>query len=178
MDEWTPTFVGEGKKNKRVSVYNPPMNGDPAEAHLLVVDDDQRLRDLLRRYLVESGFRITTAGDAAEARLKLQSMAFDLLIVDVMMPGESGLALTESLRQTSAVPILLLTAMAEPGDRITGLERGADDYLAKPFEPRELQARLRAILRRKGAPAKSETLRFGRLEIGRASCRERVFITV
>jgi two-component system phosphate regulon response regulator OmpR len=124
------------------------MNGDPAEAHLLVIDDDSRLRDLLRRYLVESGFRVTTAGDAAEARLKLQSIAFDLLIVDVMMPGESGLALTESLRQTSAVPILLLTAMAEPESRIEGLERGADDYVTKPFEPRELVLRIRNILQR------------------------------
>jgi len=124
------------------------MNGDTAEAHLLVIDDDQRLRDLLRRYLVESGFRVTTAGDAAEARLKLQSIAFDLLIVDVMMPGESGLALTESLRQTNDVPILLLTAMAEPENRIDGLERGADDYVTKPFEPRELVLRIRNILQR------------------------------
>src|ERR1700761_2347139 len=126
------------------------MNGAlPAEqAHLLVIDDDQRLRDLLRRYLVESGFRVTTAGDAAEARTKLSSMEFDLLIVDVMMPGETGLELTESLRQTNAVPILLLTAMAEAGDRIDGLERGADDYLTKPFEPRELVLRIRHILAR------------------------------
>ncbi|HEY1502963.1 MAG TPA: response regulator transcription factor [Stellaceae bacterium] len=131
------------------------MNGDPAEAHLLVIDDDARLRDLLRRYLVESGFRVTTAGDAAEARLKLQSIAFDLLIVDVMMPGESGLALTESLRQTSDVPILLLTAMAESESRIDGLERGADDYLTKPFEPRELVLRLRNILQRVAPPAPS-----------------------
>jgi two-component system, OmpR family, phosphate regulon response regulator OmpR len=129
------------------------MNGDTAEAHLLVIDDDARLRDLLRRYLVESGFRVTTAGDAAEARLKLASLAFDLLIVDVMMPGESGLALTESLRQTSAVPILLLTAMAEPENRIDGLERGADDYLTKPFEPRELVLRIRNILQRVVSPA-------------------------
>ncbi|HEX3973872.1 MAG TPA: response regulator transcription factor [Stellaceae bacterium] len=139
------------------------MNGDPAEAHLLVIDDDQRLRDLLRRYLVESGFRVTTAGDAAEARLKLQSIAFDLLIVDVMMPGESGLALTESLRQTNSVPILLLTAMAEPENRIDGLERGADDYLTKPFEPRELVLRIRNILQRvtpqaPAAPAAEELL--------------------
>jgi two-component system phosphate regulon response regulator OmpR len=114
----------------------------------LVIDDDQRLRDLLRRYLVESGFRVTTAGDAAEARAKLQSMAFDLLILDVMMPGETGLQLTESLRRTNPVPILLLTAMAEPENRIDGLERGADDYLTKPFEPRELVLRIRNILAR------------------------------
>jgi two-component system, OmpR family, phosphate regulon response regulator OmpR len=141
-------------------------DGDSAEAHLLVIDDDERLRDLLRRYLVESGFRVTTAGDAAEARVKLQSLAFDLLIVDVMMPGESGLQLTESLRQTSAVPILLLTAMAEAENRIDGLERGADDYLTKPFEPRELVLRIRNILTRVTAappPAPVEELRFGGL---------------
>ena len=128
------------------------MNGAPGdapqEAHLLVVDDDERLRDLLRRYLIESGFRVTAAADAVEARARLQSMAFDLLIIDVMMPGENGLALTESLRQTSAVPILLLTAMAEASNRIDGLERGADDYLTKPFEPRELVLRIRNILQR------------------------------
>src|SRR3974390_776689 len=124
-----------------------------AEAHLLVIDDDSRLRDLLRRYLVESGFRVTTAADAADARAKLQSLAFDLLILDVMMPGEDGLALTESLRKESAVPILLLTAMAEPEKRIDGLERGADDYLTKPFEPRELVLRIRNILQRVAPPA-------------------------
>ncbi|HLI21747.1 MAG TPA: response regulator, partial [Stellaceae bacterium] len=117
---------GATSGDRTAGVYG---DGGPAEAHLLVIDDDERLRDLLRRYLVESGFRVTTAGDAAEARVKLQSLAFDLLIVDVMMPGENGLQLTESLRQTSAVPILLLTAMAEASNRIDGLERGADDYL-------------------------------------------------
>ena len=141
------------------------MNGDTAEAHLLVIDDDSRLRDLLRRYLVESGFRVTTAGDAAEARLKLQSIAFDLLIVDVMMPGESGLALTESLRQTNDVPILLLTAMAEPENRIDGLERGADDYLTKPFEPRELVLRIRNILQRV-TPAAAAERRVEELPLG------------
>jgi len=134
-------------------------DGSPAaEAHLLVIDDDARLRDLLRRYLAESGFRVTTAGDAGEARLKLQSFAFDLLIVDVMMPGESGLELTESLRRSSDVPILLLTAMAEPENRIDGLERGADDYLTKPFEPRELVLRIRNILQRVSAAPPSATV--------------------
>lgn len=138
------------------------VNGDGAEAHLLVVDDDSRLRDLLRRYLVESGFRVTTAADAAEARAKLQSLAFDLLILDVMMPGEDGLALTESLRKDSAVPILLLTAMAEPEKRIDGLERGADDYLTKPFEPRELVLRIRNILQRVAQPPENgQELRLG-----------------
>jgi two-component system, OmpR family, phosphate regulon response regulator OmpR len=138
------------------------VNGDGADGHLLVVDDDSRLRDLLRRYLVESGFRVTTAADAADARAKLQSLSFDLLILDVMMPGEDGLALTESLRQTSAVPILLLTAMAEPEKRIDGLERGADDYLTKPFEPRELVLRIRNILQRAAQqPERVEELRLG-----------------
>src|SRR5437868_9474523 len=111
------------------------------EPHLLVVDDDARLRDLLRRYLSENGFRVTVAADAKEARANLASFAFDLLVLDVMMPGESGLDLTRDLRgadPTSRIPVLLLTAMSEPGDRVNGLEQGADDYLAKPFEPREL----------------------------------------
>jgi two-component system, OmpR family, phosphate regulon response regulator OmpR len=116
--------------------------------HILVVDDDGRLRDLLRRYLSENGFRVSTAADAAEARARLESFAFDLLVLDVMMPGESGLDLTQDLRRTGSVPILLLTAMAEAENRIHGLERGADDYLTKPFEPRELLLRIRTILRR------------------------------
>jgi two-component system, OmpR family, phosphate regulon response regulator OmpR len=116
--------------------------------HLLVVDDDERLRGLLRRYLADNGFRITLAADAAEARLKLKSLDYDLLIVDVMMPGENGFDLTESLKAERPVPILLLTAMAEAENRIHGLERGADDYLAKPFEPRELVLRIRNILAR------------------------------
>ena len=133
-----------------------------AEAHLLIVDDDARLRDLLRRYLVESGFRVSTAAHAQEARAKLKSLAFDLLIIDVMMPGEDGFALTESLRRDSAVPILLLTAMAESTSRIDGLERGADDYVTKPFEPRELVLRIRNILQRVAqTPARPQELRLG-----------------
>ncbi|MEL0143632.1 MAG: response regulator transcription factor [Alphaproteobacteria bacterium] len=133
-------------------------------AHILVVDDDRRLRDLLQRFLTDSGFRVTTASSAAEARDRLTSLRFDLLVLDVMMPGESGLSLTSSLRENTNVPILMLTAMAEPDDRINGLERGADDYLTKPFEPRELVARIRSILRRVAiaAPAPAE-LRFGEL---------------
>ncbi|BBK33596.1 two-component system phosphate regulon response regulator OmpR [Stella humosa] len=122
------------------------------QPHVLVVDDDQRLRDLLRRYLAENGFRVTVAGDAAEARARLAAMHFDLLVLDVMMPGENGLELTRSLRSGSEMPILLLTAMGEAANRIAGLESGADDYLAKPFEPRELLLRMRTILRR-GATA-------------------------
>ncbi len=116
--------------------------------HILVVDDDDRLRNLLRRYLTEQGFRVTTAGDVAQARDKLRSLAFDLLVLDIMMPGESGLDLTRSLRRESDVPILLLTAMGETADRIDGLECGADYYLTKPFEPRELVLRIKAVLRR------------------------------
>src|SRR5579872_6106287 len=135
------------------------------DRHLLVVDDDARLRELLRRYLTGEGFRVTTAIDAAEARAKLQSFAFDLLIVDVMMPGEDGYALTKSLRATSRIPILMLTAMAEPRNRVEGLERGANDYVVKPFEPRELVLRIRNILQRApseaaAAPAARE-IRFG-----------------
>jgi two-component system phosphate regulon response regulator OmpR len=120
-----------------------------AEPHLLVVDDDARLRNLLQRFLSEQGFRVTAAADAAAARQALHSMAFDLLVLDVMMPGESGLDLTEGLRREGHdVPILMLTAAGAPDDRIAGFERGADDYLAKPFDPRELALRIRTILRR------------------------------
>jgi two-component system, OmpR family, phosphate regulon response regulator OmpR len=126
------------------------MQRDPS--HLLVIDDDTRLRDLLQRFLSEQGFRVTTARDAADARAKLRSLAFDLLIVDIMMPGESGLSLTRTLREQSQVPILLLTAMSEAGDRIEGLSSGADDYLSKPFEPEELVLRINAILRRVQQP--------------------------
>jgi two-component system phosphate regulon response regulator OmpR len=117
-------------------------------AHVLVVDDDARLRELLRRYLSEHGFRVTAAKDAREARQRMADLAFDLIVLDVMMPEESGLELTQDLRRSSQVPILLLTAMGEVDDRIRGLESGADDYLAKPFEPRELVLRMRTILKR------------------------------
>ncbi|MGE0725224.1 MAG: response regulator [Alphaproteobacteria bacterium] len=129
-----------------------PAAAEPAEPpHVLVVDDDRRLRELLRRYLSENGFRVTAAGDAGEARSRLAAIDFDALVLDIMMPGENGLDLTQSLRLDSDVPILLLTAMGEAESRIAGLERGADDYLAKPFEPRELLLRLRTILRRRGS---------------------------
>ncbi|HEX4261135.1 MAG TPA: response regulator transcription factor [Acetobacteraceae bacterium] len=127
-----------------------------AEAHVLVVDDDARLRGLLSRYLAENGFRVTVAENATEARTKLGFLQPDLLVLDVMMPDESGLALTEALRQEeTAVPILLLTARGAPEDRIAGFEAGADDYLGKPFEPRELLLRLRAMLRRAALPPPS-----------------------
>jgi len=127
------------------------------EAHILVVDDDARLRALLSRYLAEQGFRVTTAGHAAEAREQMRSMQPDLLVLDVMMPGESGLSLTTSLRNGHAgLPILLLTARGGPEDRIAGFEAGADDYLGKPFEPYELVLRLRAMLRRVAPPSPTE----------------------
>jgi len=138
------------------------MMGDP-EPHLLVVDDDARLRELLRRYLSDNGFRVTTAADASEARANLASFAFDLVVLDVMMPGESGLDLTGALRREGRMPILLLTAMAEPEDRVNGLERGADDYLAKPFEPRELVLRVRNILQRQPMATEASDIRFGGL---------------
>lgn len=116
--------------------------------HILVVDDDTRLRELLRKYLNDNGYAVTTAGDAAEARQRLAGLAFDLIVLDVMMPGEIGLDFARSLRQRDAVPILMLTAMGEAEDRIRGLESGADDYLPKPFEPRELLLRIGSILRR------------------------------
>lgn len=116
--------------------------------HILVVDDDDRIRVLLKRYLSENGLRVSTAKDAAQARDLLGSVEFDLLILDVMMPGMSGFDLTEKIRAASNVPILLLTARGLPEDRIEGLERGADDYLSKPFEPRELLLRIGALLRR------------------------------
>ena len=117
-------------------------------AHLLVLDDDTRLRDLLQRFLTEEGFRVTSAADAEEARAKLKAFQFDLLIVDVMLPGESGLDFTRHVRSANAIPILMLTAMGETESRILGLEAGADDYLPKPFEPRELVLRIQSILRR------------------------------
>jgi two-component system phosphate regulon response regulator OmpR len=116
--------------------------------HILVVDDDKRLRELLRKYLSDNGYLVSIAADAAEARQQLGAMAFDLLVLDVMMPGEDGLSLTRDLRKTNRVPILLLTAMGEVEDRIRGLESGADDYLPKPFDPRELLLRVASILRR------------------------------
>ena len=120
--------------------------------HILVVDDDERLRALLTRFLSTNGFRVSAAANAAEARSLMAGMEFDLLIVDVMMPGESGLDLTRQVRATSQVPILMLTARGEPSDRIAGLEQGADDYLPKPFEPRELLLRVASLLRRVAPP--------------------------
>jgi two-component system phosphate regulon response regulator OmpR len=121
---------------------------DDNAPHILVVDDDSRIRDLLARYLQDNGFRVSTAVDAASARATMRSLAFDLLILDVMMPQESGLEFARALRTESRVPILMLTARADPEQRIEGLETGVDDYLAKPFEPRELLLRVSNVLRR------------------------------
>jgi two-component system phosphate regulon response regulator OmpR len=121
--------------------------------HLLVVDDDRRIRDLLSRFLSTEGYRVTTADTAAEARAKLKHLSFDLLVLDVMMPGENGFDFARSLRTESNVPILMLTARDAAESRIKGLEMGADDYLSKPFEPRELSLRIANILRRGRAPA-------------------------
>ncbi|PWS36928.1 DNA-binding response regulator [Falsiroseomonas bella] len=137
----------------------PAIADSQSEApHLLVVDDDARLRTLLQRFLAEQGFRVTGAADAAAARHALANMFFDLVVLDVMMPGETGIELVESLRRKGQdVPILMLTARGSPDDRIAGLEAGVDDYLAKPFDPRELALRIRTILRR-AAPPPVETV--------------------
>ncbi|WP_170561657.1 response regulator [Ruegeria atlantica] len=118
------------------------------DAHLLIVDDDERIRDLLKKFLMRNGFLVTAARDAAHARRVLSGLDFDMIVLDVMMPGEDGVSLTKALRETHATPILLLTARGETEHRIAGLEAGADDYLAKPFEPKELLLRINAILRR------------------------------
>ena len=131
--------------------------------HILVVDDDTRLRTLLRKFLSDSGYMVSAAADAAEARRHLTSLQFDLLVIDVMMPGEDGIALTASISKDSRVPILMLTAMGDAPDRIRGLETGVDDYMAKPFEPKELVLRIGSILRRM-PPAQIEArheLKFG-----------------
>jgi two-component system phosphate regulon response regulator OmpR len=135
------------------------------QPHILVVDDDERLRTLISQFLSENGFLVTTAIEAADARQKLKYLQYDLIVMDVMMPGEDGLSLTKSLKAGKLLtPILLLTARGEIEERIIGLEAGADDYLAKPFEPRELLLRIHAILRRVAAVpvAQNETIRFGR----------------
>ena len=129
------------------------MDASADKPHILVVDDDTRLRELLKSFLSRNGFRVSTAGHAAEARQRLQALDFDLIVLDVMMPGETGLEFAADLRRTDDVPILMLTAMVETKDRIAGLEKGVDDYLGKPFEPRELLLRIQSVLRRGRPPA-------------------------
>jgi len=134
------------------------MMADLNDAHILIVDDDERIRGLLQKFLSRNGFWVSAARDAAHARRLLEGLEFDLLVVDVMMPGEDGLSLTRGLRETLKTPILLLTAKGETRDRISGLEAGADDYLSKPFEPKELLLRINAILRRVPKPATEKTV--------------------
>jgi two-component system phosphate regulon response regulator OmpR len=144
----------------------PPAG--PSERHLLVVDDDDRIRALLKAYLERAGFRVSVAADAPAARRMLENFDFDLLVFDVMMPGEDGFALTEWLRKSGpakAAPVLMLTARDSASDRIEGLRRGADDYLPKPFEPEELLLRIEAILRR----ARAQPQGSGPLGLGRCS---------
>ena len=139
--------------NESAAAGTARREAPPVEAaHILVVDDDDRLRALLGRYLRDNGYHVSSASSAADAGAKLDGMAFDLIVLDVMMPGESGIDFTRGLRRSTTVPILLLTAMGEPEDRIAGLESGADDYLTKPFEPRELLLRVATILRRAAPP--------------------------
>ena len=136
---------------------------------ILMIDDDGRLAGMVSDYLGGAGFRVTVAGTGRDGEALLKREAFDAVILDLMLPDADGLDLCRRLRASTDVPILMLTARGEPMDKVVGLEIGADDYLAKPFEPRELQARLRAILRRRGGPAASEVLRFGRLEVDKGA---------
>ena len=130
--------------------------------HILVVDDDQRIRDLLARYLVQNGYRVTTASDAATARSSMRGLAFDLILLDWMMPGETGIDLARELTVQTDVPVCMLTARTDPEQRVVGLEAGVEDYIHKPFEPRELLLRLRNILRRGQATnGNSEEIRMG-----------------
>lgn len=148
------------------------------DIHLLVIDDDDRIRTLLASYLGKCGFRVSTVPDSAAARQLMQTLEFDLLIVDVMMPGETGFEFTRSLREENDIPVILLTAKSESEDRIEGLKTGADDYLAKPFEPEELVLRIDAIFRRVGLAAPASQISFGpwvynleRLELTKAGDR-------
>ena len=143
---------------------HPPQTPADDAPHLLLVDDDRRIRDLLSRFLRGEGYRVTTAASASDARAKLTGLHFDLLILDVMMPGESGFDLARFIRTQSSVPIVMLTARAEPDSRIEGLQIGADDYVAKPFEPRELALRINNILKRAAPPPQAaavEKIAFG-----------------
>jgi two-component system, OmpR family, phosphate regulon response regulator OmpR len=132
---------------------------NPHTSHILVVDDDDRLRDLLKRYLAREGHDVTTAKDAAAARRFLQTMLFDLIVLDVMMPGEDGLSLLKGVRQEIDTPVILLTARGQPAERIEGLKLGADDYLPKPFEPEELTLRISSILKRAAPESPVEEVR-------------------
>ena len=141
-----------GSRAPACSAMSPAVDDLP---HVLVVDDDRRIRSLLQTYLLDNGFRVSVAASAAEARDKMRIVAFDLVVLDIMMPGETGLSFTAALRQEgNSVPVLMLSALAETSDRIAGLETGSDDYLAKPFEPRELLLRIQVLLRRQDQPGR------------------------
>ncbi len=141
---------------------------DAGTPHVLIVDDDVRLRQRLQKYLMGEGFLVGTAGDAADAEAKLKDLVFDLLIVDVMMPGEDGVGFTRRIRKKADIPVIMLTARGLPDDRVAGLESGADDYLSKPFEPRELVLRMHNALRlRPPQPLDTGTLRFGPFSFAR-----------
>jgi two-component system phosphate regulon response regulator OmpR len=131
--------------------HRPAAALEDTATHVLVVDDDRRIRELLQTFLKDSGYRVTTADNAASARERMQGLAFDLMILDVMMPGQSGIEFARELRGETGVPILMLSARAEVESRIEGFESGVDDYLPKPFEPRELLLRIRSVLRRQEA---------------------------
>lgn len=137
---------------------------DRADTHVLVIDDDDRIRSLLSRYLIKQGYRTSVAANADEARAKMRGLSYDVLIIDIMMPGEDGLSLTKSLREHHDVPIILLTALGEAEQRIEGLRSGADDYLAKPFEPEELLLRIDNLFRRSGKTQTTEKVAFGPYE--------------
>lgn len=154
-----------GLSDTRASGRSGPVAGPGVGRHLLIVDDDDRIRELIKEFLGREGYRVTGAAHAAAARRLMELIEFDLVVLDVMMPGESGLDLTTWVRgkaETSKTPVLLLTARGEPNDRIEGLSRGADDYMSKPFEPRELALRVEAILRRTGGkPLTPREIRMG-----------------
>ena len=138
-------------KGSEAATTDATVPADDA-SHLLIVDDDKRIRSLLSQFLQGNGYRVTTAESAADARRRMEGLSFDLIVLDVMMPGENGFQFAEKLRETSSVPILMLTALADVNDRIRGFELGVDDYLSKPFDPRELLLRVGSILRRVTAP--------------------------
>lgn len=145
-------------------------------AHILIVDDDRRIRELISSFLASHGFRVSTAANAAEARERMRGLAFDCLILDIMMTGENGIELTRAIRsQNNRIPILLLSALGETNDRVNGLQSGSDDYLPKPFEPMELLLRIRNILGRSSpAPAQNGAVRFGActFHVGRGELRK------
>ena len=135
------------------------------KAHILVVDDDDRIRELLKEYLTEENYLISTSNNAENAKQKIEMIKFDIIILDIMMPGQSGLDLTHSLREKINTPIILLTAMGEPNERIEGLEKGADDYLAKPFEPKELDLRIKNILKKTESKIQVNEIEFNEINI-------------